>query len=73
MKDLTEQPVNTVADEYCSCGELHKGHICWLSRMGLFREVQHLTDHPAVTCSKCGARANQPHNVCFPDTQENSG
>lgn len=50
----------------CSCGELHKGHICYLTNMGLLNEVHHLTDKPAVTCEKCGAKANQPHNVCFP-------
>jgi hypothetical protein len=50
----------------CSCGEMHKGHICWLSNMGMLREVQHLTSNPAVRCLKCGARANQEHNVCFP-------
>jgi hypothetical protein len=34
--------------------------------MGLLMEVQHLTDKPTVACSRCGAKANQPHNVCFP-------
>ena len=24
----------------CSCGELHKGHLCWLSQMG--RDVTYL-------------------------------
>jgi hypothetical protein len=52
----------------CSCGELHKGHICYLTNMGLMQEVYHLSNSPAVTCSKCGARANFPHNVCFPDS-----
>jgi hypothetical protein len=54
----------------CSCGELHKGHICWLSKMGLLAEVQHLTSAPTVSCAKCGARANLAHNVCFPATDE---
>ena len=57
-------------DMICSCGEFHKGHICWLSRMELWAEVKHLTDNPTVTCSKCGAKANQPHNVCFPPGTE---
>lgn len=50
----------------CSCGELHKGHICYLTNMGLLHEVLHLSDAPLVSCEKCGARANLPHNVCFP-------
>jgi hypothetical protein len=50
----------------CSCGEMHKGHICWLYRMGLLNEMYHLSNNPTVSCSKCGAKANLPHNVCFP-------
>jgi hypothetical protein len=53
-------------DMRCTCGELHNGHICWLSRMGLIGEVQHLSGSPTVSCSSCGAKANLPHNVCFP-------
>ncbi|NVN92224.1 MAG: hypothetical protein HXX11_16700 [Desulfuromonadales bacterium] len=58
------------SDMICSCGEMHKGHICWLSNMGLLNEVRHLTNNPTVTCSKCGARANLPHNVCFPPSAD---
>ena len=54
------------SDMLCDCGEIHKGHICWISQMGLLMEVQHLTNSPTVSCSKCGAKANLPHNVCFP-------
>ena len=50
----------------CSCGKMKKGHICWLTYMGLMAEVHHLTSNPTVSCSKCGAKANQPKNVCFP-------
>lgn len=53
-------------DLQCSCGETHKGHICWLAHMGLLAEVYHLTSVPKVSCSKCGAKANLAHNVCFP-------
>jgi hypothetical protein len=53
-------------DMRCSCGEMHKGHICWLSRMGLIMEVQHVSGDPTVLCSKCGAKADMPHNICFP-------
>jgi len=53
----------------CSCGELHKGHICYLHNMGMLQEVHHLSDKPTVTCKKCGARANLPHNLCFPETK----
>jgi hypothetical protein len=54
------------SDMACSCGEMHKGHICWLTHMGLLNEVYHLTCSPTVSCSKCGAKANLPNNVCFP-------
>jgi len=57
-------------ENICSCGELHKGHICYLTNMGMLREVHHLSDKPAVTCEKCGAKANLPHNVCFPGALE---
>lgn len=50
----------------CSCGEMHKGHICFLTNMGMLSEVHHLSDKPAVSCEKCGAKANLEHNVCFP-------
>lgn len=66
MKDMNEHRVGDVTDTLCRCGETHKGHICWLSRMELFIEIQHLTDNPTVACSECGAKANMPHNVCFP-------
>lgn len=55
-------------DMPCACGETHKGHICWLTHMGLLKEVYHLSDNPTVSCTKCGAKANLAHNVCFPDT-----
>ncbi|MDD2365863.1 MAG: hypothetical protein PHN84_06830 [Desulfuromonadaceae bacterium] len=55
------------ADLLCTCGEKHSGHICWFSRMGMLMEVEHLSDSPTVSCSKCGAKANLPHNVCFPE------
>ena len=66
MENLNGKIDNDVTEDVCSCGEMHKGHICWLSHMGLFMEVKHLTDNPAVSCSKCGAKANLSHNVCFP-------
>ena len=58
------------SETICSCGELHKGHICYLTNMGMLREVYHLSDSPAVSCQKCGAKANLPHNVCFPGSLE---
>jgi hypothetical protein len=67
---MTEQAGKDYSDMVCSCGEMHKGHICWLSQMGLYREVQHLADNPTTVCLKCGAKANQPHNVCFPEPPE---
>lgn len=67
---MTDQLNKDVSDMVCSCGEMHKGHICWLSQMGLLMEVRHLTDMPTVVCAKCGAKANLPHNVCFPTPLE---
>lgn len=55
-----------IAETECSCGEKHKGHICSLTNMGLLSEVYHISCSPTVVCSKCGAKANLPHNVCFP-------
>ena len=66
MENIPEQNDNDVTDTLCNCGDMHKGHICWLSQMGLIMEVQHLTDNPTVLCSKCGAKANLSHNVCVP-------
>lgn len=63
---MTEQRGNDDSEMLCTCGEKHTGHICWLSRMGLIMEIQHLSDNPTVSCSNCGAKANLPHNVCFP-------
>lgn len=63
---MPEPNDNRYATMTCTCGDLHKGHICWLTNMGLLAEVAHLTTAPTVTCLKCGARANQPHNLCFP-------
>lgn len=63
---MIEQPKMEDSEQTCSCGEMHKGHICWLSQMGLLNEVVHLTNSPTISCSKCGAKANLPHNVCFP-------
>lgn len=64
---MTDQAITVAADAVCSCGEMHKGHICWLTNMGLLSEVYHLSNSPTVSCLKCGAKANLPHNVCFPE------
>jgi hypothetical protein len=63
---MPDQAATDGSETLCNCGEMHKGHVCWLTNMGLFREIQHLTDTPTVVCSSCGAKANLPHNVCFP-------
>lgn len=65
-----EQPDSGVPETECSCGELHRGHICWLTKMGLLNETYHISCDPTVRCSKCGAKANLPHNVCFPEPLE---
>jgi hypothetical protein len=63
---MSEHPADEKNERLCTCGEKHTGHICWLNRMGLLKEVEHLTCTPTVSCQQCGARANLPHNVCFP-------
>lgn len=63
---MVEHVDNEESELLCTCGEKHTGHICWLTRMGLLKEVHHLACLPTVACEKCGARANLPHNVCFP-------
>ena len=67
---MDERLDNQKPDLECSCGETHIGHICWLSHMGLLSEVYHISNNPTVSCSKCGAKANLPHNVCFPASTE---
>ena len=64
MSEQTEK--EDMSQMVCNCGELHKGHICWLTHMGLLNEVYHISCNPTVACRKCGAKANLPHNVCFP-------
>lgn len=63
---MSDQLDKDGSEMVCSCGEMHKGHICWLTHMGLLNEVHHLTCSPTVSCLKCGAKANLAHNVCFP-------
>jgi hypothetical protein len=63
---MTASTVETTPERLCTCGELHKGHICYLTNMGMLHEVYHLSNAPTATCEKCGARANLPHNLCFP-------
>lgn len=63
---MAEHSGSEEKDMLCTCGEKHTGHICWLTRLGLLREVEHLTCNPTVSCKECGAKANLPHNVCFP-------
>jgi hypothetical protein len=65
-RDIMSDQIDNIPETECSCGELHKGHICWLSHMGLLSEMHHLSDKPTIACVKCGAKANLPHNVCFP-------
>lgn len=67
---MTDEPYDEIPEAECSCGELHRGHICWLTNMGLLAEVYHLSCTPTVSCTKCGAKANLPHNVCFPGPME---
>ena len=67
---MIDQLDDNIPETECSCGEMHRGHICWLTHMGLLSESYHLSSDPTVVCSKCGAKANLPHNVCFPVPME---
>ncbi len=67
---MTAQTYTDKSEMICSCGEQHKGHICFLYNMGMLLEAQHLSDNPTVACIKCGAKANLPHNLCFPETAD---
>ena len=40
---VADKPEVEGSDMICSCGEMHTGHICWLSHMELLNEVYHLT------------------------------
>lgn len=45
---------------------LHKMHMCALAAAENAELVTSLSDKPTVECESCGARANDPKNVCSP-------
>lgn len=44
-------------------GERRNDKICFIDDAS---EVRSLADHATVTCGRCGAKANDPANVCDP-------
>ena len=46
--------------------ELHKMHMCALQAQGETETIKKLTENPTVECENCGARVNDPQNVCSP-------
>jgi hypothetical protein len=55
---MADQVGKENSDMVCTWGDMHKGHISWLTLMGLLNEVNHLCCNPTISCSKCGANAN---------------
>lgn len=51
----------------CDTPDYHDLHICKLSKRGLHDEIQQRSQHPTVSCRKCGAKANQEQDVCKPE------
>ena len=50
-----------------SCNiEQHKMHMCALKSEGEDDCIKSLSDNPTVQCGNCGAKANDPQNVCAP-------
>ena len=46
--------------------EQHKMHMCALKSQGEDDCIKSLSDNPTVQCSNCGAKANDPQNLCAP-------
>ncbi|BDV44598.1 hypothetical protein GURASL_35210 [Geotalea uraniireducens] len=50
----------------CEGGEQHRLHMCSLSAAGDMATIRKLQTKPTVECGNCGAKANDPANVCDP-------
>lgn len=50
--------------------EQHKMHMCALKAEGEADCIKSLSDNPTVECGNCGAKANDPQNVCEPKPLE---
>lgn len=46
--------------------ELHKMHICALQAKGETETIKKLAESPTAECENCGARVNNPMNICSP-------
>jgi len=44
----------------------HKMHLCALKAENNEECIKSITDKPTVVCGNCGAKANNPANVCSP-------
>ena len=44
----------------------HKEHMCALGEKGDLEMIRCLSTNPTVECGNCGAKANDPQNVCNP-------
>ncbi len=47
--------------------EQHKMHICALKADKNEECIKTLNDKPTVVCGNCGAKANNPENLCAPE------
>jgi hypothetical protein len=47
--------------------DAHKKHMCTLKAEGNQECITSLSDNPTVECSICGAKANDPQNLCAPE------
>ena len=46
--------------------ESHKKHMCALKSEANEECIKTLSDNPTVECSNCGAKSNEPKNLCAP-------
>lgn len=46
--------------------EKHRHHICSLTAAGDMEAIRRLQTRPTVECGNCGAKADNPENVCNP-------
>jgi hypothetical protein len=64
--NIADQHYAKELNMFCTCSELHNGHICVLRGKGLSSKVKNLTCTPNVVCEKCNQEANSKNSVCFP-------
>ncbi|WP_020677147.1 hypothetical protein [Geopsychrobacter electrodiphilus] len=57
-----------MSDDHCPTPKMHPKHLCKLKKLGQAEELRARNNTPTVTCDKCGARGNQPEDVCRPQS-----